>query len=283
MPPPGHELLLGAIRDNPEDDTVRLAYADWLDENGDPKRAKFIRVQCRLAALGHGPLWPSTGVKEAEEFSKRFEGEQAELILRQAKLWAANRGEWLAELPDLPGCTVWFHRGFASAVLVEHPGGLVRNGAKLFRAAPVTHIVFRGCTPDAVEVTLVQRWFDAVRGLTVGWPVVPAGAGNRIAEVLGRGRHFANLRGLSLCGVKLTNAGAHELAAAPFIRRLARLDLAGNEVRDSGALSVASALDPDRLLVLDLSGNKLSHSCRLHLHRKFGDRVCLEGAEEAVG
>lgn len=42
--PPGHEPFLRAICDNPEDDTVRLAYADWLDENGDPERAALIRV-----------------------------------------------------------------------------------------------------------------------------------------------------------------------------------------------------------------------------------------------
>ena len=77
----------------------------------------------------------------------------------------------LAELPELPGSVVSFHRGFAAVVTAEHPGGLVRNGAKLFRVAPVTRIVFRDCTPDAVEVALIQPWSDAVRGLTVGWSV----------------------------------------------------------------------------------------------------------------
>src|SRR5262245_13644040 len=181
MPPPGHELLLAAIRDQPDDDIVRLAYADWLDENGDPTRAEFIRVQCRLAVFGQGPLWPNTTFKEADEFAKKFEREQAKLIRRQAILWEENCIEWLAELPDLPGSTVWFHRGFASTVMVEHPGGLVRSGAKLFRATPVTHVVLRVCTSDAVEVTLMQPWFDAVRGLTVGWGIPPYGAGNRVA------------------------------------------------------------------------------------------------------
>src|SRR5437762_6481710 len=61
MPPPGHEPLLNAIRAQPDDDVLRLAYADWLEENDDPERAAFVRVQCRLAALGHGPLWPTPG------------------------------------------------------------------------------------------------------------------------------------------------------------------------------------------------------------------------------
>jgi len=41
--------LIRAILRQPDDDTVRLVYADWLDENGDPKHAELIRVQCELA------------------------------------------------------------------------------------------------------------------------------------------------------------------------------------------------------------------------------------------
>lgn len=38
--------LIRAILRQPDDDTVRLVYADWLDENDDPKHAELIRVQC---------------------------------------------------------------------------------------------------------------------------------------------------------------------------------------------------------------------------------------------
>jgi uncharacterized protein (TIGR02996 family) len=39
------EVFLERIRQDPKDDTVRLVYADWLDEHGEPDRAKFIRFQ----------------------------------------------------------------------------------------------------------------------------------------------------------------------------------------------------------------------------------------------
>lgn len=45
------EELLRAILDNPEDDVVRLVYADWLEEHGEGERAEFIRVQVELAGL----------------------------------------------------------------------------------------------------------------------------------------------------------------------------------------------------------------------------------------
>lgn len=52
------DALLAAIIANPDEDTPRLMYADWLDENqpdtrptpasGPSAQAEFIQVQCRL-------------------------------------------------------------------------------------------------------------------------------------------------------------------------------------------------------------------------------------------
>lgn len=42
------DALLAAVLANPADDTVRGAYADWLEENGQPERAEFIRVQVEI-------------------------------------------------------------------------------------------------------------------------------------------------------------------------------------------------------------------------------------------
>ncbi len=43
--------FIRAICTDPDDDTARLVYADWLDEHGEPERAEFIRVQVKLAGL----------------------------------------------------------------------------------------------------------------------------------------------------------------------------------------------------------------------------------------
>lgn len=42
-----HEAFLRAIFDVP-DDTPRLVYADFLQENGDEDRAELIRVRCEI-------------------------------------------------------------------------------------------------------------------------------------------------------------------------------------------------------------------------------------------
>ena len=39
------EAFLRDILEHPDDDGRRLIFADWLEDNGDPDRAEFIRVQ----------------------------------------------------------------------------------------------------------------------------------------------------------------------------------------------------------------------------------------------
>lgn len=75
--------LYRAICANPDEDTPRLVYADWLQEHGDEDRAEFIRVQCeselRLSRLRtHGETPP------------------ARLEERESALLAANRERWLS-------------------------------------------------------------------------------------------------------------------------------------------------------------------------------------------
>jgi uncharacterized protein (TIGR02996 family) len=45
------DALFQAILRHPDEDTPRLAYADWCDENGQPERAEFIRLQIETALL----------------------------------------------------------------------------------------------------------------------------------------------------------------------------------------------------------------------------------------
>ena len=71
--------LLREIAASPDDDTLRLAFADWLDEHGDPAdadRAEFIRTQF---SIGH-PDWLPLG-------------RTGTLFEREAKLLAAHP-EW---------------------------------------------------------------------------------------------------------------------------------------------------------------------------------------------
>src|SRR4051794_23536084 len=82
--------LLAAVRDNPDDDTPRLVYADWLDENAesdaDHARAEFIRDQI---ALEHIPEYPP----DAAAFRLR-----KELQRRSGVAAYTHKYEWLADV-----------------------------------------------------------------------------------------------------------------------------------------------------------------------------------------
>lgn len=74
--------FLQAILDSPDDDGIRLIYADWLEERGDP-RGEFIRLQCHLARLAtNDQSW-------------------AELANKEAALLAHHEPSWRQALPPI--------------------------------------------------------------------------------------------------------------------------------------------------------------------------------------
>src|SRR4051794_26035712 len=90
------EPLLRMIWDAPYDDEPRLAYADWLEEQGDAERAEIIRVQIELSRLVESdPLYHDL---------KRREG-------RLRKRWP----DWMKGLPQCAGES-WYRRALVSAV-----------------------------------------------------------------------------------------------------------------------------------------------------------------------
>src|SRR5262245_14711379 len=115
-----HNASLHDICACPADDTPRLVYADWLEENGEPDRAEFIRVQIELDGLG--------------EVGPRV----AALKRREQALLAAHVAEWLKPL-RLAESRVVFRRGFVAEVQMS-PARFMDLARRLFRRAPLTTI-----------------------------------------------------------------------------------------------------------------------------------------------
>jgi uncharacterized protein (TIGR02996 family) len=69
------DALLAAITANPDEDTPRLIYADWLEEHDEAERAEFIRLQCRLEHLSRKSAEGKPLAKREKELqAKLFEG-----------------------------------------------------------------------------------------------------------------------------------------------------------------------------------------------------------------
>src|SRR4051812_43685313 len=50
---PEERAFLDAVLETPDDEGIRLIFADWLEERSDPF-GEFIRLQCQLASLPPG-------------------------------------------------------------------------------------------------------------------------------------------------------------------------------------------------------------------------------------
>ena len=77
---PEEAAFLRAVVAAPRDEGIRLVFADWLEERGDPL-GEFLRTRCRLAKLPLG------------------DGDRKGLEERERVLWTEHGFTWRASLP----------------------------------------------------------------------------------------------------------------------------------------------------------------------------------------
>lgn len=280
------DALLAAIRTNADEDTPRLMFADWLDENDDPDRAEFVRVQCELARLTDdgGDSQPLYEFLRDRDFVTRPTADwtriddgihrrlalsmrAADLLKRHAELWTPQ--------PPKGRKVTWhgFHRGFPERVTLPSFRGLKRVAAHLRAAAPTVTLVADEFAPEHVEQLAEAGLLTWVSGLDLrdgGGPALralghrPEAAGVRslrlryggasdVASALADGPHWTGLRELDLRGSPLDPDTAEALFRAPHLRTLRRLDIHGDAwtARTVGALAAGKFAD---LTHLRLSG-----------------------------
>jgi uncharacterized protein (TIGR02996 family) len=165
--------FLADILAHPDDDAPRLIFADWLDENGGPDRASFIRVQCEMARL---PACRHR-VPTANQESCRHCGLSCRAwdILfsdRRTNYWHA----WAAPLPGLLGVGLdyggtlqelpWvFRRGFVEAVTLTAELWLAHE-RDLRAAAPLREVTLTTPQPFGVlggRLWIGDRLWPAIR------------------------------------------------------------------------------------------------------------------------
>jgi uncharacterized protein (TIGR02996 family) len=265
-------ILLGAIREQPDDDLARLACADWLEEQGDVAHARFIRAQLEQASQ---PVCSTHG---------------GELAVESEALAAEHERGWLGEWSDR--LVRWsFRRGFLDSVTLE-PEVFLAHGEDLFARHPVREVRFvtgegLPCGPEVADELVTAPWFRHVRDLNVsgsepsagpawcralaraghvqqleklnvssGWK--PEGTFNDLGALtaLCEAGHLAGLRKLDLSAPMAQDALGDEalepLLHAPFTRNLRLLGLAGLQLSDHGARTLARSRSLAGLEELDL-------------------------------
>lgn len=194
MDQPEHPGLLAAVIADIEDDAPRLVYSDWLEENGDPDRAQFIRAQCALARLS--PAEPTAAQHRVQM------GELAAALRGRSLAGKLPRGVGFDDRldPDPDDYHPNYHRGFP--FFAKEPYGKERLGARAAQA-------FRDALPELIETT-------TMRGLRCDGflPHLPLILGSPAA---------AHLSALSCWRMTETDVRApviHSLLSSPASRRL---------------------------------------------------------------
>jgi uncharacterized protein (TIGR02996 family) len=110
--------LLADICEHAADDTARLVYADWLEENGRPERAEFIRVQCRMADMER-KYDPQSPLPEGHP----AHAEWLALRRREGALLKAGWFPWTRGLP-----LIAIHHDSRNTLAGGHMGAIFRRG-----------------------------------------------------------------------------------------------------------------------------------------------------------
>jgi uncharacterized protein (TIGR02996 family) len=201
-------IFLQAILDEPEDDGLRLIFADWLDERGDP-RAEFIRVQCELAKMS--PKHP----------------QRRQLQERERALLYKYERTWLAPVRPL---LRWhrFRRGFLDEVQLGAEVFFL-NAEVVFSVAPVTHVHLLWANAVAPLLARCPQ-LARVLNLSLSYNHLTDAA----VQALAVSPYPRRLKALHLRHNFIRNAGAEALAGAPALADLEVLDLTGNRIGNAG-------------------------------------------------
>jgi uncharacterized protein (TIGR02996 family) len=179
-------LLLDII-ENPEDDTPRLVYADWLEENDELDRATFIRLQLTRAKL------PAND----RRIQKCLRQETA-LLTKHAPQW----------LPSTEGCSFEFHRGFIEFVSLT-PQQFVEFAPELFAKFPIRRVCVRFDSDDVASMRKMSemRLLTRVMSLRCRADVFASDPrGDRSINALLGSPQLQNVEELDLTSCRVTDA-----------------------------------------------------------------------------
>ena len=290
------DALFQAILDSPDDESLRLVYADYLEEHGDLERSEFIRVQCRLAHL------------------PEKDPRQADLKARERALLQDHCTEWVRPLGNL---VKWphFFRGFVEWVDAD-PANFLVHAEKLLGLAPIREVSYSRWESAGRQLRLLSEcpYVARLRAIDLGFyyyviadpelellaslPILMERLSSlsfvecsvteqglrqvlisphlkRMASVFikycdmdGEGAVRAvvespcvrGLQSLSITYKELVDDAIRTLAACPALTKLRVLDLANCDITNEGAIALSSSRGLENLEYLDLGWNQIEDS-----------------------
>jgi uncharacterized protein (TIGR02996 family) len=217
-----HAFLRQIVAD-PDDDTTRLVYADWLDDHGQAERAELIRLQIERARLPQG------------------DPQAAKLLRREKALLAQHGSEWCDTGLGFVG-EAELRRGF-----IEHvtccPEDALRAGAALVERFPVRSLCLRvdSLTQDQARALAQQPWLARLRALSLSRAAgTESDDSNAALALILRSPHLHDLEALQLPS-SIGTPGAQAVAKAGALVGLRELDLRWSRIGPGDMASLAGA------------------------------------------
>jgi uncharacterized protein (TIGR02996 family) len=229
--------LLEAVLARPDDDELRLVYADQLEERGDLVHATLIRTECALAGV---PKYDARWMRHW--------------------IWkAANRAA--LELPALPEGMRWSpfatERGLPYRLAVLDVDAFLAEAGRLFANAPVTSLEIDARDPAfPLDRLVASPWLRRITTLrfTLGR------FGKESIQLLEQSEHLGRVRELVFQFEGIADDGLHHLLQSPLVQQLSRLGLNDNFFLNHGGpirRAFTDALPLPALRRLDLRRNRL--------------------------
>ncbi len=233
-----HDALLQAILGSPEDEGLRLVYADWLEERGDLDRAQFIRVQCELARL-----------PESDPQREHLEVRERELLDKHEDEWLGPVLPLIENIWDEPGFC--FNRGFVEEICLSATNFL-REVGSLLRRHPIRRVRLVGVDEELeglADCPFLARLtsLDLVPGF--------GGIDARGLRLILESPHLGQLSELSLTCASLGSAGMEILAASPVLGQLTGLHLSSCGLTPQAMQILTASPSIQGLTVLDVNNN----------------------------
>jgi uncharacterized protein (TIGR02996 family) len=250
------EVFLHDILAQPDEDAPRLIYADWLEDNGDPDRAEFIRAQCTEARLSEGdPRRTELTLVANQLLTKNWNTWLSGLrALLRDRPYGSHGGEGWVMGPWTPEAVRKFTRGFVEACTLDAVK-FVQQPDRLFALAPVRHLRLWGAgrVPAALPRVSQLAFLETLDFIDYYLDPVTAHGARLLAE----SPYLGGLKALHLYRNNIGDAGLEALASAPWFGGLRILTLNDNGLSEVGVRALARIPQPLCLARLFLNSNPI--------------------------
>jgi uncharacterized protein (TIGR02996 family) len=214
---PDEYAILQTIIDDPDDDVPRLVIADWYEENGNPERAEFIRVQIKLEGMKpNDPRYEYLITRQSELYKKHH------LLWSQiiTSRWKSNQfgiWSWDPQKKFANG----YRRGFITSLLLRNVDAFLRFAPELYQIIPLQFVMFGQNSPKDYLQLIESPFLARLRGLRLT-------TGNSLEEW----RRFCSSPNLSnlrilVCDPKgrFANESMKILACSPSLKGIEELQI----------------------------------------------------------